>query len=204
MKREIRLMGIDDGPFGKYQKPKVFDHAGNSKNFPAFKKGNVLVIGTVFRGGDWLDGVVSTKVRVDGTNSTSKLIDMINKCKFKPQLHAIILDGIAFGGFNIIDIQKLNKKTKLPVIVVIRRKPNFDKIKETLKKINKSKRYKLIEKAGEVHKIGKIYVQLKGISLKDAKKILDISCTRSLIPEPLRTAHIIASGVVEGESKGNA
>jgi len=186
MKREIRLIGIDDAPFDK------------------FKKGNVFVVATIFRGGNWLDGVLSTKVRIDGNNSTSKLIEMINKCKFKPQLQAIILDGIAFGGFNIVDVQKLNKKTKIPVIVVIRRMPNFENIKITLKKIGKSQKYKLIEKAGKVHKIGKIYVQLIDISLKDAKEILKISCTRSLIPEPIRTSHIIASGIVEGESKGHA
>jgi len=186
MKKEMRILGIDDAPFNK------------------FKKGNVLVVGTIFRGGSWLDGLLSTKVRIDGSNSTDKLIEMINKCKFKPQLQVIILDGIALGGFNIVDIEKLNKKTKIPVIVVIRRMPDFKKIKETLIKLKKEKKYKLIEKAGEVHKINQLYVQIKGINLKDAEEILKISCTRSLLPEPIRAAHIIASGVVKGESKGDA
>ena len=122
MKKEIRIIGIDDAPFDK------------------FKRGEVLVVATIFRGGSWLDGILSTKVRVDGSNSTSRLIEMINKCKFKPQLQAIILDGIALGGFNVIDIEKLNKKTKIPVIVVIRRMPDFKKIKETLVKLGKEKK----------------------------------------------------------------
>lgn len=204
MKKEIRLIGIDDSPFDKCQKPKVFEHTGNSRNFQVFKGNNVLVVGTVFRGGSWLDGVLSTKVKVDGTNATSKVIEMINKCKFKPQIHAILLNGIALGGFNIIDIKKLNKKTKLPVIVVIRNYPNFDSIKKALKKMKKESRFNLIKKAGEVIKVGKVYIQLAGISLEDAKEILKISCTRSFIPEPIRIAHIIASGIVTGESKGNA
>ena len=57
-KKEIRVIGIDDAPFNK------------------FGKGNVLVVGVVFRGGMWLDGVLSTKVKVDGTNSTKKLINL--------------------------------------------------------------------------------------------------------------------------------
>ena len=185
-KKEIRVIGIDDSPFNK------------------FGKGNILVIGVIFRGGSWLDGVLSTKVRVDGNNATKKLAEMINKCKFKPQLQCIFLDGIALGGFNVVDIQQLNKKTNLPVIVVIRHKPDIDTIKKTLIKINKKNKIKLIEKAGEVIKINNIYAQLKGISKEKAKEILDIVCTRSHIPEPVRIAHLIASGIVKGESRGKA
>lgn len=185
-KREIRILGIDDSPFKK------------------FKKGNILVIGTIFRGGTLLDGILTTKVSIDGKNSTKKLVNMVNKSKFKPQLRCILLNGIALAGFNVIDIHQLNKKTKIPVIVVIRRYPNFKKIEETLKKINKQKKYKLIQKAGPVEKIGKIYIQRKGIALKKAKEILKLTCTRSLIPEPIRVAHLIAGGVITGESKGKA
>jgi endonuclease V-like protein UPF0215 family len=185
-KKEIRVLGIDDAPFDK------------------FKKGNVLVVGTLFRGGSFIDGVLSTKVKIDGNDSTLKLIKMINKSKFKPQLQCIILDGIAFGGFNIIDIQNLNKKTGIPVMVVIRRMPDFKKIEATLKKLKKSSKYKLIEKAGQVHEVGKIYIQIAGLTLEKAKQILKITCTRSLLPEPIRAAHLIAAGIVTGESKGNA
>ena len=60
----MRVIGIDDAPFNK------------------FKSGKVLVVGTVFRGGLFLDGVLSTKVSIDGNNSTKKIIEMINKCKY--------------------------------------------------------------------------------------------------------------------------
>ncbi|MBS3102422.1 DUF99 family protein [Candidatus Woesearchaeota archaeon] len=185
-KKEIRVIGIDDAPFRK------------------FSKGKVFVIGTVFRGGTLLDGILSTKVNVDGSNSTKKIIEMVNKSKFKPQLRCIFLDGIAVGGFNIIDVKELSKKTKLPVIVVIRRKPDIAAIKSTLIKINKKNKINLLEKAGEVINIGKIYVQLTGISVEKAREILKIVCTRSLIPEPIRIAHLIASGIVDGESRGKA
>ncbi len=186
LKKEIRLLGIDDSPFKK------------------FKKGNILVVGTIFRGGTLFDGLLTTKVAIDGNNSTKKLIEMINNSKFKKQLRCILLNGIAVAGFNVIDIKELNKKTKIPVIVVIRKYPDFKKIEETLKKIKKQNKYKLIQKAGPVEKIGEIYIQRKGISLARAKEILKLTCTRSLIPEPIRVAHLIAGGVVTGESKGKA
>lgn len=186
MKRQIRVIGIDDAPFRK-----KIDKT-------------VLVVGTIYRGGDFFDGILSTKIRVDGSNSTKKLAEMINKCKFKPQLQCIFLDGIALGGFNIVDVKKLSGKTKLPVIVVIRNYPDFKKIFSALNKIGFKNKIKLIEKAGKVIKIGKIYVQLTNISLENAKKILKITCTHSLLPEPIRAAHLIAAGIARGESKGRA
>ena len=186
MKKEIRVIGIDDSPFNK------------------FKDKKILVVGVVMRGGLFVDGILSTKVSVDGNDSTKEIIEMVNKCKFKPQLQCIFLDGIAVGGFNVIDVQELSKKTKLPVVVVIRRKPNIKNIKKTLIKINKKNKIKLIEKAGNIIQVDDIFVQLTGIDLEEARKILKVVCTRSLIPEPLRLAHLIAQGVVFGESKGRA
>jgi len=186
MKKEIRILGIDDAPFDK------------------FKKGKVLVVGTVFRGGSFCDGVLSTKVTIDGNDATRKLIKLVNKTKHKPQLQYIILDGIALGGFNVVDIEELYKKTSLPVIVVIRRMPDRKKIIATLMKINMKPKITLIEKAGRVYRVNNIFVQLKGLTKEKAKEVLKISCTRSLLPEPIRVAHLIASGIVLGESRGSA
>ncbi|MBI2651262.1 DUF99 family protein [Candidatus Woesearchaeota archaeon] len=186
MKKEIRVLGIDDAPFNK------------------FKKGNALIIATVFRGGSWLEGILSTKASIDGSNATKKLADMINKSKFKPQLQCVFLDGIAVAGFNVIDVGELSKKTRLPVIVVMRKMPNIKKIKEALIKLNKKNKIGLIEKAGKIIKMENIYVQLIGIEIDKAKELLKIVCTRSFIPEPLRIAHLIASGIIYGESRGKA
>jgi len=186
MKKEIRILGIDDASFDKFNDKKV------------------MVIATVFRGGSWLDGVLSTYVRVDGNNSAKKLIEMINRCKFKPQLQCIMLDGIAFGGFNIVDVKRLNKETKIPVMVIMRDYPDFKKIESALTKLNKENKLKLLNKAGKVIKLGNIYVQLVGIDIEKAKEFLKVSCTRSYLPEPIRVAHLIGQGIAMGESRGRA
>jgi len=186
MRKEIRVLGIDDSPFIRK------------------KDKNVLVIGTFFRGGKFLDGVVSTTVKQDGNNSTLKLIQMINKSKFKSQLRAILLDGIALAGFNVVDIHKLNKKTKIPVIVVMRVYPDKPKMFRALKRLKQPSKISLIKKAGEIYKLKNIHIQISGISLEKAKEIIDITTTNAFIPEPLRIAHIIAAGIVKGESYGRA
>ena len=184
--KEIRVIGIDDSPFDK------------------FRQKDALVVGVIMRGGSWIEGILSTRVDVDGANATDKIIQMINICKFKPQLQCIFLNGIAVAGFNVIDIRKLNNKTGLPVVIIIRNMPDIQKIKRALIRLKSKNNIKLIEKAGKVVKINNVFVQLAGIKEYEAREILGIVCTRSLLPEPLRLAHIIASGIVSGESKGRA
>lgn len=193
IKKELRILGIDDAPFNK------------------FKDKQCLVVATVFRGGNYMDGLLSTKVMVDGNDSTKQLIKIVKASKHIEQLQCIMIDGIALAGFNVIDIQELSKKTKLSVIVIIRRMPNLKKIEIALKRADKKTalaKLKLMHKAGKVHntklKNKKIYFQTAGISEKQASSIIKISATHAIIPEPIRIAHIIASGIVLGESKGRA
>jgi endonuclease V-like protein UPF0215 family len=186
MKKEIRVLGIDDSPFDK------------------FKDKYTTVIGVFFRGGNYADGVVSTRIRVDGVNATRKLAEMINKTRFKSQLRCIFLDGINMAGFNVIDIHRLYKETKVPVIVAVRRKPDLQNIKRVLKRLKMGKKIKLLDKAGEPRKAGRIYIQFAGISFEEAKELVRITATHSFLPEPIRVAHLIGAGLVKGESKGNA
>ncbi|MGQ9623778.1 MAG: endonuclease dU [Candidatus Bathycorpusculaceae bacterium] len=184
IKPEIRVLGIDDGVFT----PRV--------------KGLVPVIGVVFRGGYWLDGVMHTDIEVDGFDATNKIISMIKNSPHYKQLRIIMLDGVTFAGFNVVDIARLNAETKLPVIAVTREKPNFEEIHKALKNLPKGEeRWKAILNAGEVFEVTcrneseKVYIQISGIFKEDAEKILRLTSTRSNIPEALRVAHLIASGI---------
>jgi len=134
---------------------------------------------------------------------------MIQNTKHRQQLKVVMLDGVALGGFNIVDINELFESTNLPIITITRDKPDFDKIKLALKKNFKDweERWGILKK-GEIHTIktnyNPIYVKCVGITIKSAKEIINLSTIRGVIPEPLRVAHIIASGVTRGESYGKA
>lgn len=188
IKREIRIIAIDDGYFEK------------------FKQKTCLVVGVIFRGAKFIDGLISFKVKVDGDDATEKIAQAINKSKHKGQLSLIMLNGISLAGFNVIDINKLNNLTNLPVLVVSRQKPRPDLIKTTLKRLNKEDKIKYIDKAGKPKEFltenGKIYFQYTGIEEKKVKQILTLTIKRGNMPEPLRIAHIIATGITLGENKG--
>jgi len=184
IKPEIRVLGVDDGVFT----PHV--------------KGLVPVVGVVFRGGYWLDGVMHTKVEVDGFDATEKIVSMIIDSPHYKQLRVIMLDGITFAGFNVVNIKELNSETKLPVITVTREQPNFAEIREALKNLPESQeRWKTMKSAGKMFEVStrseneKVYMQTSGILEEDARKILQLTSTRSSVPEALRVAHLIASGI---------
>ncbi len=184
IKPEIRVLGVDDGVFAPRS------------------RGLVPVVGVVFRGGYFLDGVMHTKVKVDGFDATRKIASMILNSPHYKQLRIIMLNGVTVAGFNIVDIKELNAKTKLPVIVITREKPNLTDIHKALKNLPKSeKRWRVIQTTGETFEVStrnkneKVYMQISGILEEDAKKILRLTSTRSNIPEALRVAHLIASGI---------
>ncbi len=192
LKSEIRILGFDDGSFG-----------------PSYS-GDVVVIGVIYRGGNFLDGVLRTYIEKDGMDSTEKLTKLINSSRHKKQLKVIMLDGITVGGFNIIDVKKLNESTGLPVVVVNRKHPDLEKVREALKMFPDSEeRWNTIKKAGEIKNMrlrngSKVFYQNVGIPDKDTEELIGISCTHGQIPEALRVAHLIATAVVRGESFGRA
>ncbi len=186
MKKEIRILGIDDSPF-------------------SFEDEFADVIGVIMRGDHYIEGVLRTKIAIDGMDATEVLTELINETKHKGQLKLVMLDGVALGGFNIVDIDELNDQTGLPIMTVTREKPDFEKIKEALKKHfnDWEKRWEIISR-GKISRIGLVYVKCSGISSLDAREVIKLSTIRGAIPEPIRIAHLIATGIKTGESYGRA
>lgn len=189
IKKEIRILAFDDGPF----------HKGDERT---------ILVGVVFRGGQFMDGVLKRDISVDGNDAQKEIVNSVRGMKFK-DVRVIMLDGITFAGFNTVDIQEIYQATKLPVIVVLRKKPDFDGFKKAVGKLSHAEeRLQCVDAAGEVYyaatKNGRLAYQCAGIKSEDAGKIVAETCTRANYPEPLRVAHLIAGGIILGESIGRA
>jgi endonuclease V-like protein UPF0215 family len=190
MKQQIRILGIDDAPFN------FFDTRST-------------VIGVVMRGGEYLECVLRSYVTIDGKEATAVCRQMIQQSRHRRQLKVIMLDGSCLGGFNVVDIDELSTTTDLPVITITRTQPDLQKIHHALQKNFEdwAERWSLLNK-GTLHKIpthhNPIYIKFTGLSLEEAKEIINISTIRGVIPEPIRIAHLIASGITRGESYGKA
>jgi hypothetical protein len=183
IKRGVRIIGIDDGPFERD------------------RRGQVVVAGAVYRGGADFDGLLVTRVRRDGFDATEKLCAMLEGSKFLPQLHYAMLDGIALGGFNVVDVPLLAARTGLKVVVVVRRRPDLDAVRRALTRTTRHEaRLETLKRAGEIRAIGRLHCQLCGLDVGEAAELLELTCTRSHLPEPLRAAHLIAGAIVTGQS----
>lgn len=184
IKPEIRILGLDDGAF----MPRT--------------TGKADVVGVVFRGGRWLDGVMRTEVTIDGLDATKKISGMVTESPHYEQLRVLMLSGITFAGFNVVDIRGLFESTSLPVIALTRERPDLEGVRRALENLpDQAVRWRAVQNAGDVFQIkirsgaAPVYVQVAGVSMGDAERIVRLSCTRSGFPEPLRVAHMIASSL---------
>ncbi len=179
------VVGFDDSPFD-------LEH-----------RGDVRVVGAVCAR-TRLDGVLSTAVRRDGSNATEKLIESVSRSRFADHIRAILLQGIALAGVNVVDLEALSRALEVPVLVVVRKQPRLQMVKDALldRTPGGAEKWALIERHGALEKCGALWVQRVGLSLTEAAELLAATTSHGNIPEPLRLAHIIAGGVERGASRG--
>jgi endonuclease V-like protein UPF0215 family len=182
-RRITHIIGFDDSPFA------------------AAYRGDVRVVGAIFSGMR-LDGVVCGRIRRDGANATRTLIHLITRSRFAPQLQLVMLQGVAFGGFNVIDVHALHEGAGMPVMVVARKAPNMPAVRRALvTRIPGGRRkWAYIEALGPMAPVAGVYVQCVGMSLVQADELIKRTAVHGAVPEPLRTAHLIAGGIAGGRS----
>jgi endonuclease V-like protein UPF0215 family len=210
----LNVIGFDDGPFAR-------EH-----------KGDVLLVGAVCSG-TRLDGLVSGYVRRDGANATRRMIELVQASQFAAAIGAVLLQGIAVAGFNVVDVHTLSKGLGVPVLVVARRAPDLASVKRALfsdaprarPRVRGARRkWALIERAGAIEPLGpsrrslrraaaagirgsgrpRLWVQRVGLTFEAALRIVEATTLHGNLPEPLRLAHLIAGGIAAGRSRGRA
>ena len=188
VKPQIRVVGFDDGTFSFSSK------LGREKT---------ILTGVVMKGSQEVVGVLSRWIIVDGRDATDAMIDAVLSSRFK-DLRVILLRGITYGGFNVVDVERLYRGTGLPVVVVVRKKPDLKAMETALRKHfpDAEERIELLRKAPPLAELlpGKLYIQAAGVDERTAEEIVRVTTKTGLIPEPLRLAHMIASAVMTGES----
>ncbi|HEX8684621.1 MAG TPA: DUF99 family protein, partial [Ardenticatenaceae bacterium] len=99
--------------------------------FSPTHRGNVMVVGAVYAGAR-LEGVLSGHVRKDGANAARTLAQIVSASKFASHLQLVMLQGIALAGFNVVDVFALHRQLQLPILVVTRREPDMEAVRQAL------------------------------------------------------------------------
>jgi endonuclease V-like protein UPF0215 family len=181
------VVGFDDAPFGRAH------------------RGDVPVIGAVYNG-PRLEGVLRGKIRRDGANATGNLAQLVTGSRFFASLQAIFLQGVTLGGFNVVDLAALSRATALPVVAVCRREPDLARIRRALLTSvpGGPRKWRVLARTVPARRHRDVFLQCEQIEWRQATALVDRFSMHSNLPEPLRTAHLIAGALAEGESRHRA
>src|SRR6266581_6489408 len=182
------VIGIDDGPFTKQQE-------------------TAPLVAALLEG-PHLQKVHATRITVDGLDATEKALGLLRRWKPFPNL----LSGVTFAGFNLIDPHILHRSYRVPVIVVVGSRPDNRAVKRALVKHfpDWKRRWRIISSLGPLRTVRTslgeppIYFEFFGCSRREATSLLKAYSYISRLPEPIRVAGLVASGLFGAKTKYNA
>ena len=179
--QKSRVVGVEDGGFSR--------EADVQK---------ALLVSVFLHGVSIIDFQM-TDIEVDGLDATEKFSCMLRRWSFD----GVILAGVSYAGFNLIDPNVVFEEFEKPVIVVARTKPNSKAVKGALLRHFEDweTRWAVVEKLGPVYEIVSvpneppIYAEIVGADLKLARNLVRRLSVCCRIPEPIRVARLIARGL---------
>lgn len=169
---------------------------GVAESFRPKAKKSVLA-GVVMRSDFVIDGVAISKTRVGGDDATASIGSLYRRLR-RNDVNLLMVSGAILSLYNIIDVDGLARRTKLPVVCVTYKETSGieDSIRRHFPQDAEGKLAayrKLGERLGMNLKTGsRIYVRLAGMEKDEAKAALDSFTLQGSIPEPLRVAKLLA------------
>lgn len=178
--RNLPIVGVEDGSFQK----------GITRR--------ALLAVVLFKGLE-IKNIKITKIAVDGLDATEKLAEVLGEWEFA----TVMLAGVSFAGFNIIDPTAIHEKFEKPVIIVTRTKPDNKAVHRALQRHFKDWRirWEVFEKLRSFYKVAvladepPIYVKTIGVNVKCARNLIRALAVCGRVPEPIRVARLIARGL---------
>ena len=182
--RVASCIGIEDGPF-----------------IPRRLGGSNAPLVAVKLEGPHITAVRAGWIGVDGMDGTERALKLLDVFSFSNC--PILLAGVTFGGFNLIDPRRLHKKFKVPTIVVVGSRPNNRTVKRALVRHfpDWRERWRIIRALGPLRTVrtvaseNPLFYEALGCSSRVAQRILAGWALVSRIPEPLRVAGLVARGL---------
>lgn len=180
--RTLRVIGFDDVPW-RHRRTRA-----------------VGVVGAVCAGTRF-EGMVYGTVRRDGWRATSALEALLLQGKFLPQVHLVLLDGIALGGFNVVDLPRLARTLRRPCVAVMRKLPDLPAMERAARRLPRPEaRIAVLRRAGPIHVSGPFVYQVHGAEPREVGAALERLTDTGNVPEALRLAHLIGGALAYGQS----
>jgi len=185
------VVGFEDG----YFPPKLKEMKGHRTVLAAVLTENVKP-----------KSVVLNSIEIDGLDGTEKAVQSLFKLQEKSQVDVVLLGGITFAGFNIIDPVEIYETFGKPVIVITEDEPSDEEVERALRKhfLDWKDRLKILKRfrgKAKIHRVrkvkGKLYIQPLSLNVEEAENIVLKLILKGKYPEPLRLAKTIASALAK-------
>jgi endonuclease V-like protein UPF0215 family len=178
--QRIPVVGVEDGSFQKGITRKA-------------------LLAAVLLKGVEIENIKLVKIVVDGLDATEKIARILNGWNFE----AIMLAGVSFAGFNIINPTVIYEEFRKPVVIISRTKPDNKAVKQALQRHFEDWRirWEVFKKLGLIHKVAvlsgepPVYVETLGADINWASSLIRALSVCGRIPEPIRVARLIARGL---------
>jgi len=181
----FHVLGIDDAPFDKRQPEPV------------------RIVAVLMEGNDLVEGMAVTEFPVDGSDATEFLAKWVKTMRWESALHAVVLGGITLAGLGLVDIEDLAERLGVPVLAVTRRATGKSRVGEALVAAGLADRQPIVDRSPAAIRVRPgLYMAFAGADQEHAIALIESTLHKSRMPEPLRLAHLIASALVSGQSRG--
>jgi len=149
--------------------------------------------------GTWVLDFRVDRILVDGLDASERLIGMLRGLCFD----VVMLAGVSFAGFNLVDPSLVFEEFDKPVIVISRSKPDNVAVKNALVRHfdDWRVRWSIFEGLGPVFEAVSLpnepplYVEVVGCDVGWASGLIRALAAVCRVPEPIRVARLIARGL---------
>jgi uncharacterized protein len=159
--------------------------------------------GVVMRSDLRIDGLALTSISVAGDDATSGVLDLFRQLH-RDDINAILLSGAVISWFNIIDLQQVFDELKIPLVCLTYDESSglegyiqeyFPGCVQKLDLYGRLGRREMISlKTGH-----SVYIRALGVSLIEARVLINKFTLDGRIPEPLRVARLMARAALHSD-----
>lgn len=171
----------------------------------SFRQGQTrsVLAGVVMRGDFVVDGVALGRTAVGGDDATSAIASLLRKLR-RNDINLVIVSGAILSLYNIIDVDGLARRTKLPVICLTYKETAG--IEGSIRRHfpggaeRKLQAYReLGRRTGVRLRTGqRVFVRSSGLEKEEVAKVLDAFTLQGAVPEPVRVAKLFARAALSG------
>ena len=153
--------------------------------------------GVVMRRDFVIDGFVFGSATLEGDDATDTVLEMYDELQ-RPDVNYILISGLIVSMYNIINVKKLYRSLKIPIIGLSYR--NSLGIESAIKHHfpdsfgSKITEYQKLEKREKItlHTTSDVFVRKEGCTLDDAKHLLNKLTLDGAVAEPIRVLQLLA------------